>query len=322
MATSLALHAAERGIDLLRHGGLARVIDRDHGLDQPGRGARVLRRLAQGQRVLGKAGTAEAGTGVQEFVADAAVQADAARHVLDVGADLFAEARHLVDEGDLGRQECVGRVFDQLGAFAAGENDRRFVQVERAIDLAHDLAGALGIAADHHAVGAAEVVDRRTFAEELGVRGHVELRIRADARDDLFDLAAGADRHGRFGDDDGVALQRRGDLFGGGIDIGQVGMAVAAAAGRADSDEDRVDAAHGGGDVGLEGQAAGADVSRDDLVQARLEDRNLAGAQGCDFFLLLVDADDVVSELRQAGTRDKADIARADHRDAHCLTLC
>ena len=65
--------------------------------------------------------------------------------------------------------------------------------------------------------------------------------------DDLFHLAAGADRHGGFGHHHGIAGQRGGDLFGGGEDIGQVGMAVAAAAGRADRDEHGVGALHGGG---------------------------------------------------------------------------
>ena len=45
---------------------------------------------------------------MQELAADAAVEADAARHVLHVGADLLAQVGDLVDEGDLGREEGVG----------------------------------------------------------------------------------------------------------------------------------------------------------------------------------------------------------------------
>ena len=55
----------------------------------------------QGQGVLGKAGAAVAGAGVQELGADALVQADAAGHLLHVGADRLAQVGHLVDEGDL-----------------------------------------------------------------------------------------------------------------------------------------------------------------------------------------------------------------------------
>ena len=59
---------------------------------------------------------------MQELPADAAVEADAAGDVLHVGADRLAEIGHLVDEGDLGREEGVGGVLDQLGRLAAPVN--------------------------------------------------------------------------------------------------------------------------------------------------------------------------------------------------------
>ena len=67
---------------------------------------------------FGKAGAAIARAGVQELRADAVVEADAARDVLHVGADLLAEVGDLVDEGDLRREKGVGGVFDQLGGAA------------------------------------------------------------------------------------------------------------------------------------------------------------------------------------------------------------
>ena len=58
---------------------------------------------------------------------------------------------------------------------AAGEHDRRLVQVERAVDFPHHLAGAFGVAADHHAVGPPEILDRRAFAQEFRIGGDVEI---------------------------------------------------------------------------------------------------------------------------------------------------
>ena len=58
--------------------------------------------------------------------------------------------------------------------------------------------------------------------------------------DDALDLVAGADRHRRFGDDDGEAVKRGGDLARGIIHVAEVGVAVAAPRGRADGDEHRV----------------------------------------------------------------------------------
>ena len=116
--------------------------------------------------------------------------------------------------------------------------------------------------------------------------------------------------------------QRGGDLARGGMDIAQVGMAVAAPRRRADRDE------HG---VGLGAPAParsvvkssrpGLDVGGDQLVEARLVDRDLAALQRRDLAGVLVDAGDVVAEIGKAGAGHKADIAGADHCDAHEKTF-
>ena len=62
---------------------------------------------------------------MQELRADAIVEPDAARDLLHVGADFLAQIGDLVDEGDLGREEGVGGIFDQLGGAPVGEQDRR-----------------------------------------------------------------------------------------------------------------------------------------------------------------------------------------------------
>jgi hypothetical protein len=134
-------------------------------------------------------------------------------------APTLAQVGHLVDEGDLHRQEGVGRVLDQFAGPPAGEDDRRLVQAQRAIELAHHRLGALVLGADHDAVGALEVLDRRAFAQELGVGDHGELGLGLVSLDDRLDLVAGADRHGRLGDDDGEAVDQAGDLLGGSVDV-------------------------------------------------------------------------------------------------------
>ena len=135
----LAAHAAAAGLDhLARHRPLALVVDGRDRLDDADRRVVVLRRLDQRERVLREAGAAIAGSGVQELRADAVVEADAARDLLDVRADLLAEIGDLVDEGDLRREEGVRGVFGELGRAARGEQERRLVEVERAVELGHD----------------------------------------------------------------------------------------------------------------------------------------------------------------------------------------
>ena len=66
--------------------------------------------------VLREAGAAVADAGEEEVVADAAVEADAAAHVVDVGADALAEVGDLVHQRDARRQHGVGGVLGHLGA--------------------------------------------------------------------------------------------------------------------------------------------------------------------------------------------------------------
>ncbi|MGC4039162.1 MAG: hypothetical protein QM764_24600 [Chitinophagaceae bacterium] len=77
-------------------------------------------------------------------------------------------------------------------------------------------------------------------------------------------------------------------------------MAVAAARGRADGDENGVRVLHAGG-FGGEGEPAFAHVAGDDLVEARFVDRHFAFVQARDLAGVLVDADDVVAEIGEAG---------------------
>ena len=124
----------QKSMTLLRHPLLARVVHLDHLLDDGLRRIGLARGVGQRQRILGKARAAEARPGMQELAADAAVEPDAARHVVHVGADLLAQIGDLVDEGDLGREEGVAGVLGDLGRLDVGEHHRRLDQVERPVD--------------------------------------------------------------------------------------------------------------------------------------------------------------------------------------------
>jgi hypothetical protein len=200
---------------------------------------------------------------------------------------------------------------------ARGEDQRRFVEEERAIEFAHAFARALVIGADDDAVRALEIVDRRAFAQEFRVGDDGEIRVRPRLLDDRFDFVAGADRHRRFGDDDRVAVHQAGDFFRRRIDVGEVRMPVAAARGRADGDEHRVGLADRLRRIGGEEQPALLDVILHQLIETRFEDRNLALLQARNFARVLIDARHRVAEIGEARAGDKAHIAGADHGDAH-----
>src|SRR3546814_12939182 len=66
------------------------------------------------------------------------------------------------------------------------------------------------------------------------------------------------------------------------VDIGQVGVAIAAAAGSADGDEHDVGSAHGFGKLGGEGEIARRGIARHQAVEPGLVNGNAAGAQAGD----------------------------------------
>ena len=135
--------------------------------------------------------------------------------------------------------------------------------------------------------------------------------------DDALDLVAGAHRHGGLGDDDREAVERARDLGGGGVDVGQIRVPVAAPRGRAHRDEHGVGVAHGRGQVGGEGEPVRPDVGFDEVFEARLEDRDLAARQRRDALAVLVDAGDHMAEIGEARARHEAHIARPNHCNPH-----
>ena len=254
---------------------------------------------------------------MQEFGSDPVIQADAARHLLHVGVQHFAQIGDLVDEGDLHRQEGVGGIFDQFRGPPAGEQDRRLVQVQRAIEVRHHHPRPLVLDADDDPVRPLEIVDRRAFAQELGVGDHRDIRLGAGAADDLIDLVAGAHGDRGLGHHHREAAHERGDLFRHRIDVGQVGMAVAAPRGRADGDEDRVGVSDSLRAFGGEAQPAFADIAGHQILEPGLVDRHLATLKLGDLRAVLVDASDRVSEIGKTCPRDQPYIAGPNHRHAH-----
>src|SRR5438552_14001231 len=59
------------------------------------------------------------------------------------------------------------------------------------------------------------------------------------------------------------------------------------------------------------------DIAMDDLLETRLVDRHLAGSQGFNLAHVVVDADNVVADIGEAGTCDKTDVTGTDNRKIH-----
>ena len=106
--------------------------------------------MDEGVGVFREARATPAGAGLEEFLTDALVVADAEDHVIDVGPNGFAHRGDGVDVRDLGGQEGVGGVLDRLGRGGRGDDEGGGdAEVERGnLDR-----GGLIVGADDDAVG-------------------------------------------------------------------------------------------------------------------------------------------------------------------------
>ena len=182
------------------------------------------------------------------------------------------------------------------------------------------LGRARVVGADDDAVGLHEVLDRRAFLQELGVRDHVELDLGAALAerllDALADLVGGADRHGGLVDDDPVLGHVPADRLGDREHVREVRRAVLLGRG-ADGDELEQAVRDALLRAGREPEPALVEVALHDDVEARLVDRDLALLQALDLARVDVHAEDVVAGLGEARAGDQADIARTKDCNFH-----
>jgi hypothetical protein len=256
--------------------------------------------------------------------ADARVEAHAPGHQLDVGSGPLAHPGHRVDEADLGGQEGVGGVLDQLGGGpVGGQEGRTGALKDRVVELAQGGQAPLGAGADDHAVRVEGVGHGRPLAQELGVGGDLPVGLGPGlAGDHLGDPLAGLHRHRRLlADQPELARgQAAGHLPGHRLDEGQVGAAVAPARG-ADADEDHRPVPDRLGLVAGHPEPPLPDHLAEQLLETRLVEPGAALADEVQLAGVVVVDHDVVADMGKGGSGDEANVAGADHGDAHAGRL-
>ena len=162
-----------------------------------------------------------------------------------------------------------------------------------------------------------EIADGGAFPQEFRVGDYAEVGLRPRLADDALDLIARADRHRRFGGHHGEAVERGSDLASRGIDVGQVGVTVAAARGGTDCDDYCVGLPNRAGKFSCELETPLAGVRSHEILEARLVDRHLAAAERRDLLIVFVDTGNFVTKIGQTCSGNQPNIASADHRNTH-----
>src|SRR5258708_10196467 len=157
-----------------------------------------------------EAASAISETGVEEGATDALVVAHAGGELFHIGTEAVADACHLIDEGDLRRQEGVGGVLDHLRGIDVGDDDRR---AQGNVEPGGALGGGAVRRAQHDAVRLHEILHSGAFAQELGIRNHGDLqrRIAQMLAHHMRHEIAAADGHRALVDDDNVTGEMLGD---------------------------------------------------------------------------------------------------------------
>ena len=109
----------------------------------------------------------------------------------DVRAQALRQVGKLVHEGDARRQHGIGGILGQFGRAHVHDDHALVAALERRVQVAHDLGGALVVAAYHDAVGAHEILDRGAFLEEFRVGHHAVVDVGAA----LFQLLGNGGAH-------------------------------------------------------------------------------------------------------------------------------
>ena len=162
-----------------------------------------------------------------------------------------------------------------------------------------------------------EVPDRRAFTQELGIRNDSNLGVRILFTNDAFDLVAGPDRHRRFGNHHRLFRNHACDLACCSIDIGKVGVAVAAARRRADRDEHRFRGAYRRFQIARKCKAALRHVALHQFGKPRLVNRHIPIVETGNLLRVAIDTHHLMTKIGKTRPRHQPNIAGADHCDMH-----
>src|SRR5262249_34537763 len=162
-----------------------------------------------------------------------------------------------------------------------------------------------------------EVLNSGSFAQEFWVRHHGELGIGSGFANDAVDLIASANGHGRFCDNHSETIKCRGYFFRSCVDIRKIGMSIAAARGGAHRDENGLCCGYSRCQLRRERESPLARVADDEIMETGFKDWDIAPVQSRDPFRVLINTDHVVAKIGKTSTRDKSDIATANHCDTH-----
>ena len=274
----------------------------------------------KGRDILGEAGSAIARPCMEELGADTLIKAHSLGDILYVSPCLLAQGRNLIYKRNLGGQEGVAGILDQLGSLQIGNDHRSLKQIKGTVQLLQHSLCLFALHSYHHPVWPHEVAYGRTFPQELRVGSYIKIGIRIGLAYNLGHFPGCPHRHSTFINNHSISFKMGCNLLCRGIDIGKVSMTVPPPGRGSHCNEYSIGLLHCRSIVQRKGKAAGPDIPQHQVIKPRLVDRNLPGKQRINPLRTLIYTGDIPAELCKAGAGNKSHISCSYDRYLHLFS--
>src|SRR5450432_3697243 len=205
-------------------------------------------------------------------------------------------------------------MLNQLSAVYVGDENWRH---ERLVDLFHEVNGVFALCANHDAVRLHQVGDRAAFAQELRIAHDIKFSaVPVIALDRLANLFAGFDWHCALVHDHAIACHDAGNLPRDLFDKAEIDAAVRLLRSR-HGDKDNLRVLDAVLNAAGKTKPVCRNISLNDFFQSGFVDGHLARLKRFYLSRIVIDADDVVSDVGKAGPGDETDITGADDGNIH-----
>src|SRR5882724_3042404 len=200
-------------------------------------------------------------------------------------------------------------MFDELGAVNISHQDWRH---KRLINLLHEIDRVFALRSDDNTIRPHQIRYCAAFAQKFRVADHIEARAVAVVSFDRFGyLLARFYGHCALVNDHAIISQDSGDFSGNLFKKTQIDIAIWLLRSR-NSDEHNLRIVYALLNAAGETQPTRRDVAVNNLFKARFINRDLAGLELFDFLCVVVDANHIMADIGETGTRHQANITGTD----------
>ena len=200
-------------------------------------------------------------------------------------------------------------MFDEFGAVNISHQDRRH---KRLINLLYEIDGVFALCSDDNAIRTHQIRYCTAFAQKFGVADHIEVSAMAVVSFDRFGhFLARFHGHCALVNYHTIISQNSRDFSRNFFKKTQIDIAIGLLRSR-HGDEDDLRVVYSLLNAAGETQPTRRDVTVNNLFKPRFINWDLAGLELFDLLRVVVDANDIMADIGEAGARHQANVTGTD----------